>query len=243
VRSYDVAGSHVLHLLETYGPARVRRWYTGTPAREALGTDAKALEASWRKMLSAYEIRPEVALLLRQLAGETVTWQRYDGIPRDVLGEASDWTDLTEAPLRPGPAEWTRVAGSLQGRNTSPEWAWCEVGERAYEDCAVRVRVLTPSPVAVQVRLGADNQVMLVNGVFLYRGDTPVAASQVARMDAQRHTTDLLVVRRASRIRVWVDGRLALEAPSVEGPARPGVGVHTGQADFQDLRVRALPRS
>jgi hypothetical protein len=93
----------------------------------------------------------------------------------------------------------------------------------------------------VQVRLGAANQVMLVNGVFLYRGEQPVASSQRARMDADRRETDLLVVRRGDRIRAWIDGRWALDAPATREEARPGVGLHAGEATFADLRVRALP--
>jgi hypothetical protein len=159
-----------------------------------------------------------------------------------VLGTPEDWTELTHAPWRPDVAEqWRRDAHALQGRNDGSSWTFCELGTKTYGDCAVRVRILTPRPVPVQVRLGPANQVMLVNGVFLYRGDEPVASSQKAKMDAERRETDLLVVRRGELIRVYVDGRWALDAPATRDEVRPGVGLHAGEAQFVDLKVRALP--
>lgn len=243
LRSYDIAASFMRYLLETHGAERLRRYYTGTPAREAFGKDVQALEASWHKMLAEYEIRPEVALLLRQLAGEDVNWLRYDGIPADVIGTEADWTDLAAASMHPdASATWTRRGGSLHVQNGSAAWSACEFGEEELGDCAVRARVLTPSPVPVQVRLGASNQAMLVNGVFIYRGDRPVSSSQRAAMGAGRRETDLLVVRRGERLAVWVDGRFAVEGPATTESARPGVGIHTGAAEFTEIRVRSLPR-
>jgi hypothetical protein len=240
-RAYDVAGSYMRYLLDTYGAKRVRSYYTGTPVQRALGAPASKIEAAWREMLRGYEIPAEVALLLRESRGETVTWARYDGVPDHVRGKPEDWVDLAAASLHPEEgSRWSRTGTMLQGANGQPAWRACELGDRTYGDCVLAARVLTPVPVPIQVRLGASNQVMLVgNGVFLHRGDTAVAMKPHPMMGPGRTETEILVLRRGDRIRVWIDGRLALDGPATTDPARPGVGLHTGEATFTDLRVRA----
>src|SRR5204862_5018864 len=62
---YDVAASWMRFLLDAHGTAKVKRYYTGTPAKTALGIDVPAAEKAWRAMLAAYDLRPEVETLLR----------------------------------------------------------------------------------------------------------------------------------------------------------------------------------
>jgi hypothetical protein len=116
-----------------------------------------------------------------------------------------------------------------------------DLGTEPYGDCVVRATIKTPSPIPVQVRLGDENQVMIVNGTFIYRGEQPVASVGSPAMDASRTTTDVVLVRRGPTLDVWVDGVKALTGPASGATALPGIGLHRGAATFMDVKVRRLP--
>ncbi|MHC5010564.1 MAG: hypothetical protein ACYTG6_06370 [Planctomycetota bacterium] len=242
--AYDVAGSYYRFLLDRYGAEKVKRYYTGTPARSALGSGADAVEKAWCEALEAYDLRPEVEILLRQRQGEPAAFEGYGEALWRVLvaeAEAEDWTPLSDEALRSdGTATWSKEDGVIHAVNEQGAWAACELGTETYEDCVVRVTIHTPAPLPVQVRLGADNQAMLVNGTFLYRGDQPVVSSDVASMTSDRKTTDFVLARRRLTIYVWIDGRLVLTAPAAAGRNAVGIGIHRGRASFEDARVRRL---
>ena len=237
--AYDVAASWMRFLIDKHGIAKVKRYYTGTPAGKAFGAELLALEKGWREMLAKFPMRPEVETLLSERAGEG---PGFAGLPADIAGTPSDWTSLMAADLKPvGPATWERKGEAIVGSNGTEQWGAIEFGTDRYGDCAVRARIKTPVPCPIQVRLGPGNQVMIVNGVFLYRGEQPVRSSAKAQMNAARHETDLVVARRGITIDVWVDGAMVLSAPAAAGPDPVGVGLNFGTATFEDVRVRRLP--
>ncbi|MHC4491270.1 MAG: hypothetical protein ACYTDU_06570, partial [Planctomycetota bacterium] len=88
---YDVAASWMRFLLDTYGVKKSKRYYTGTPAREAFGSPPGKLEAAWHKMLDGYGLRPEVETLLRRRHKERVNFDRFpltieERLPGEILG-------------------------------------------------------------------------------------------------------------------------------------------------------------
>ena len=240
---YDVSGSWMRFLLDAYGPQKLVRYAQGTPARKAFGADVETLETRWRKLLEAWPVRPEVETLVRARDGEDVDFTTFvRGVPQDVLGALEDWVSLGDAELHPDePANWRREGDGLVGTQGGDAWTACELGDETYRDCVFHAVVRTPAACPIQVRIGPDHQVMLVNGTFLYRADnTSVAHSPSPALTPDRRRTEFYVLRRGARVEVWVDGVKALVAPGVRGAFRVGVGLHRGQAVFEELRVRRL---
>lgn len=243
MNGYDIAGSFVRFLIDTYGVEPVKAYLTGTPIRRALGQDAPTVEKRWWKALDAYELPPEVETLLRQRAGEAAGFESYtEALWQLRMGREDEWESLTERTLKPDDAgSWTRNGEIIEVTNTSNVWSACELGTETYGNCVVRVRIRTPAYCPIQVRLGVENQAMLVNGTFLYRGDASVGHSQAAAMTPSRHETDFVLVRLGETIEVWIDGARVLVAPAATGPVPVGLGAHRGKATFEDVRVRRLP--
>jgi len=242
--AYDVAASWLRFLLDEHGIAKVRSYYGGTPAKAAFGKDLPALEKAWHKALDDYVLRPEVETLLRQRHGEDAPFARAGPaeLPADLLGKPGDWKPLLDAKLHPdAAANWKRTKEGLVGTtgDGSQEWTICELGEDRYGECIVRAKVTTAG-VPVQVRLGGENQGMLVNGTFLYRGGTPVASQPFPTVPQSAKSVDLALVRRGGRAQVWINGEKILDVAAAGGDVRPGVGVAFGSATFTDVRVRKL---
>jgi hypothetical protein len=240
---YDVGGSWMRWLLDVHGAAKTKRWYTGTPAKQAFGADVSALEKGWHDALEKFVLRPEVETLLAQRHGEKASFTAYEGgLPAALLGKAEDWKTFTAEDARPRDAtKWTCAGRSFAGTNGEGTWTVLDLGTEPYGDCVVRATIKTPSPIPVQVRLGDENQVMIVNGTFIYRGEQPVASVGSPAMDASRTTTDVVLVRRGPTLDVWVDGVKALTGPASGATALPGIGLHRGAATFMDVKVRRLP--
>ncbi|MCC7012327.1 MAG: hypothetical protein IT454_07195 [Planctomycetes bacterium] len=243
--AYDVAGSYMRFLLDTYGAKKTARYYGGASASSAFGVDAARVEKAWRDALARYELRPEVRALLAERHGESARiaaeLARPAGLPDELLGKPSDWRSLAAQELRPhNGAEWKRKGDSLVGRSDEQAWSVCELGSELFGDCAVRATIHTPAPIPIQLRLGPGNQAMLVNGTFLYRGELPVASSQLASMGAGRTQTDFVLVRRAGQIEIWIDGRRCLTSAADATPSAVGLAFHGGEVRFEDVRVRKL---
>jgi hypothetical protein len=243
LNGYDIAGSFVRFLLDTYGAKRVKRYLTGTPIRRALGQDFATVETRWLKALDAYETPPEVVTLLRQRVGEAAGFTSFtEALWKARMGTEDEWTSLTDRALKSDDVgSWSREGEAIVVTNDATAWSACELGTETYGNCVVRVRIRTPAPCPIQVRLGEDNQAMLVNGTFLYRKDQSVASSAAAVMGPGRRETDLVLVRLGETIEVWVDGARVLVAPAAGGPAAVGIGIYRGRASFESVRVRRLP--
>ena len=244
--AYDVAASWMRFLLDTHGAAKVKRYYTGTPAKAAFGVDLPAAEKAWRAMLLAWESRPEVETLLKIRDGDpTASFAPFaEGVPAALLGKPEDWAPVPfKALALQKPSVWTSAPTGLSARNEAEEWTACEFGAENYEDCVVRVRISTTDYTPVQVRFGADNQVLFVwNGTYLFRGDQPVAQDPAVRLPMGSSRIDAVVARTGRRIEAWVDGRKALSTDEgTSAPQHIGVGLHKGAAKYEDVRVRRLP--
>lgn len=243
--AYDVAGSYLRFLLDTYGPKKTARYYAGAPASAAFGADAEKLERAWREALAKYELRPETKTLLAERHADSARLLAElalpAGLPAEILGKPADWRSLLGEELRPANgASWKRVKDGVVGKCDEAAWSVCELGADPYGDCAVRATIHTPTPCPIQVRLGAGNQAMLVNGTFLYRGEQPVAHSSLASMGAGRTVTDFVLVRRAGKIEIWIDGRRCVTTDADPAPCPVGIAFHQGEARFEDVRVRKL---
>ena len=242
---YDVAASWMRFLLDVHGTAKVKRYYTGTPAKTALGADLATLEKAWHAALDKFPLRPEVETLLSQRDGTAARFKPFaDGIPAAVLGKPEDWAPLLAKDLKPDrPDAWKREGTALAVSNATDDWIACDFGSETYGDCAVRVKVSTSGYTPVQVRFGPGNQVMFVQpGTFLFRGEQGVASDPAVQLPIASATLDLVVVRLGARIQAWVDGRAALDTETgAEGPLPVGVGINKGSARFVDVRVRRMP--
>ncbi len=245
--AYDVAGSFVRHLIDAHGIARVKAYYTGTPADRAFGSGETALERSWQKALDGYALRPEVETLLLQRRGEAARFTVHAAdpdlrLPPELLGKPTQWKALSGEPLAPrDKTEWEREGASIRATNPEAEWHVCDVGTRRYRDCAVRARIRTEGVLGgVQLRLGEGCCALVVaNGTFVYRNGSGSAMSAQARVPVTGEI-DLVLVRRGGRMEVWVDGFRLVEGEVDAAEAPVGIGVHAGKATFVDLRVRVL---
>lgn len=246
---YDVAASWFRFLLDTQPVEAVRRYYTGTPAKAAFGASLAKLEKGWHRVLDGFQLRPEVETLLRQRAGEAVEFELYPldpwlRLPEEVRGKDKDWTVLAATPRHSPAAErWAHADGAWTGSSPDGNWVWRELGKRKLKSAAISARIRpAPNCIGVQVRLGGGVQAMLVqNGVFLYDAQNrPLHASQKARLSPASPEIHILLLRRKSHARVWVDGVLVLEGRVGSEAARPGFGVALGTASFRDLKIRTV---
>jgi hypothetical protein len=243
VNAYDIGGSWMRFLLDRFGAEKVKRYYTGTTAKTAFGTDAAELEKSWREFVAKFPLRPETETLLRIRNGDAASFPPYvTGLPPEILGRPADWTPLLSSPMKIDDLnQWNREDGAIAGTNPTTDWAVCGLGDAVDGDCAVRARIETKGYCAVSVQIGSQNRAMLVqSGTFVFRDANGIAQSGAAQMTQSRTSTDFLLVRRGAELEVWIDGAKVLTAPGVAGPAVPGIGVAQGAARFTDVRVRKL---
>jgi hypothetical protein len=252
IKGYDIGGSFFLFLANTYGIQNVKRYYGGTPAKEAFGVNEAKLETAWHKVLDGYELRREVETLLHQRAGEMARFTEFEAdpderIPADLLGKPRDWKSLVKEKLHPrDDTPWKRDGKEIVGTSEGNGWRVCELGTREYEDCVVRARIETENILGgVRLQLGDGCCAMLVgNGTFVWSNDRGVSSSPRRGVDPNGEV-DLMMVRRGGSMQVWVDGFMLAEG-AVDAAARPvGIGFHCapgerGTARFSDVRVRVL---
>jgi hypothetical protein len=245
--AYDVAGSFVRHLLDAHDVEAVKRYYTGAPAKAALGADERELEKAWHAALDARLLPPEVETLLRQRAGEPATFDVFEvdpekRIPAEILGQPKDWKPLAGEKLAPrNDTAWKRDGDTLVASGAGDVWHVCALGSRKYRDCAVRARVKTENVLGgVQLQLGEGCCALLVaNGTFVYRNGNGTAMSPAAKVPITGDV-DFMMIRRGRRLEVWVDG-IRLTEGEVDTDAAPvGIGFHSGTARFESVRVREL---
>jgi len=244
--AYDVAGSYMLFLLQEYGAEKTTRYYSGATAKDALGVGEKQVERLWHEALDRFEMRAELAALMRKRhegsASMLLSLRRPAGLPAELLGKPEEWRSLNDENLRPDKnGKWGRTDGGIVGKNRTNKWSVCELGVTKFADCVVRATIHTEQSTPIQIRLGRDNQAMLVNGTFLYRGDRAIEFAQAPSMNVDRKKTDLVLVRRKGKMEIWVDGRLAISNTVGEDVASPvGIAIHRGGARFENVRVRKL---
>ena len=243
--AYDVGGSLFRFLLDQYGAARTTKYYMGASAKKAFGTGEKKLEKKWHETLDLFAMRPALEKLLEERHGASVRMLEARnapaGLPPSILGKPGDWKSLMKAKLIPkNSAKWLRRGRSIIGTSSEAVWSVCELGEETFGDCVVRARITTEKSTPIQLRLGDGNQGMLVNGTFLYRGKKSVAHSALARMSSLRKTTDFVLVRKAGKIEIWIDGRKVLSTDADSSRAPVGIAFHRGRVVFEEVQVRVL---
>lgn len=130
VNGYDIGGSYVLYLLETFGVRKTRRYYKGVPAKEAFGKSLADIENGWRARLAKVELRAGLEQLLRERSGQPAQFTTYVApdakLTPQLLGPDSAWTSL--APKEPRGTGFGSIVADdegfvLSGPKDSGDWA------------------------------------------------------------------------------------------------------------------------
>jgi hypothetical protein len=235
---YDVGGSFMLFLLDTYGPKKTVDFYKGKAADKSLGISLDKAERAWLEFLDRYAMRPELHALLAERRGDLVTTQT---LSPELLGDAKEWVDF--APALVMNDSFRLEKGVVLGEcASSSDWALCDAKSQRYKNCMIRATIRAIGPCyGVQLHVGQHFQAMVLGqGSFLYYKDVGGIAFTDLIMLQTDQTLDLLLIVRDGSQEVWIDGTRRLEAkmPSEEGPI--GIGVVGGKAEFKDLKVRPL---
>jgi hypothetical protein len=240
--AYDLAGSFFRYLIDAHGIAKVKAYYTGTPIKEALGVTEEEADAAWRKFLFKYEVRPEVAMLLRRRRGEDVRFAKLEldpdkRLPKEVLGAAGEWKPA--APAGDLPEGWKVNAGALEGESGTMGWNILPIGP-ARKNAVVRAKIHPVGDcMGVQLQFGNLSQGMLTRaGTFVWKEG--VVTQDRSETLVGRQALDLVVMRQGTKLTVWIDGFKILEGEAGEEAAPVGLGVAGGKARFENVRVRDL---
>ena len=248
VNGYDIAGSYMLFLLDTYGAAKVRSYYKGVPAKKAFGADVPAIEKRWHSLLDKVELRPGLEALLRERAGLPSSFTRFvsdeDKLTEAILGPKKEWASLSGAERKPNAVgKWSKGAKGPVGAGPPDDgnWAECALGTAEFSSAMIRARAVPIGPCyGVKVTLGQKCQAMLLGtGAFLYNEIGGVAFDPKTTLGSA--PVEIVLRRMGGRATVWIDGRLVLEG-DVDGASAPvSVGVVQGSAEFEDVAVRRMP--
>lgn len=230
VNAYDVAGSWMRFLLDTYGPAKVRQYYMGVPAAKAFGKEIDAIEKAWHEHLDKIVLRPGVLSLLRERHGRSAA-ERSPGdatLDESILGPPSAWQAITPE------------VHELSGAKNRGDWCVQELGE-PLADAIVRGTV-APAEACFGVRLdlGQSCQALLLRGqgTFLYVDDQCVGHE--AKVQLGKAPVQIVLRRHRGKASVWIDGKLVLEAAVPATPAALGIGCVGGAATVRAVAVRRL---
>ncbi len=247
---YDVAGSYLRYLLDTYGALKTRKYYRGVPAREAFGVDLGTIEKGWHARLDRVKLRPGLeALLKERVVGPSEALERSPEARLNdaILGPASEWRRLDGASIQADdPGKWAKAPSGkpailLSGEKSQGDWSVARLGASPIGDAIVRCKA---EPLegcfGVQLQLGINCQAMVLRGqgMFLYNQVGGVAHD--GRMTLGDKPVEIVLRRRNGRATVWIDGRLAGEADVERVPATLGVGCVGGKARISEIAVRTL---
>ena len=245
---YDVGGSYARFLLDTYGAAKVRKYYCGVPAREAFGADVPSIEKAWHARLDKVTLRPGLlALLEERTDGPAAALRRSPEAKLDekILGPATAWTKLARATIPKGaPGAWTADPSgapvlALTGTASDGDWCLVRVGDDEHGDAMLRC---TAEPgegcYGLQIRLGPKCQGLVLRGqgAFIYTDVGGIAHDPKTSLGDK--PVDIVLRRAKGRAHLWIDGKLVCEAPIDSAAAPISVGSVGGKARFRDLAVR-----
>jgi hypothetical protein len=245
VNGYDVAGSYMRYLLDTYGPMKTRKYYCGVPAREAFGVDLPAIEKGWHARLDKVVLRPGLEALLAARAGEAPPSDESK-LGEAILGPKSEWTSLDGALVRSGdPGKWARDGEApglvVSGEKNQGDWSVARLTANPVGDAIVRCRgQMLAGSYGLRVEFGPECQALVLKGqgAFLYNVGAAVSFNNsVAGGDKP---VDIVLRRRGGRASIWIDGLLAVEGEVPKGPSTLGFGSVGGQARFTELALRRL---
>src|SRR5436190_11797580 len=245
---YDVGGSFVRYLLDTYGPLKTRKYYRGVPAKAAFGADIAEIEKGWHKRLDGVVLRPGLLALLEDRDDPVGALKRSAEakLSPATLGPASEWKALDGAEVFAGdPAKWEGAGASggfvLSGEKSQGDWSIARISVEPLEDAIVRCRAEAKEGCfGVQIQLGPGCQAMVLRGqgAFLYRGGLSAAHDGSPTLSGK--PVEIVLRRRGARASAWVDGVLVLEGDVEKGPSVLGVGCVGGPARVTGLGVRRL---
>jgi hypothetical protein len=244
---YDVGGSFVRHLLDTYGPQKTRKHYGGVPAKQAFGADIPEIEKAWHKKLDAVVLRPGLLALLEDRDDPAGALKRSPEarLGPAVLGPASEWKSLDRAAVIAGdPGKWAPgdpAALLLDGEKSQGDWCVARLTSDPLVDAIVKCRLEAQADCyGVQVQLGPGCQAMALRGqgAFLYKESAGVAHEAAAPLGDK--PVEIVLRRRGTRASAWIDGKLVLEGDVEKGPSVLGLGCVGGKAKVTGLVVRRL---
>lgn len=247
VNGYDIAGSYILYLFETFGVKKSRRYYKGVPASEAFGKSLKEVEAGWHARLSKWVLRPGTEQLLLERAGLPAQFSTFtelgDRLTPEMLGPASAWRALSSAKAKKsGPGTSQQIPGGwkLEGPADSGDWTEAILGEETFTEVWVRCRAQADGRCfGVKLTLGLSCQaILLENGAFIYTEAGGVAHDPNVRFAGK--SVEIVVRRTKERATVWVDSVKVLEAQLPKNAAPVHIGVVQGAATFKEISVRNL---
>ncbi|HEX6812952.1 MAG TPA: hypothetical protein VF384_15110 [Planctomycetota bacterium] len=230
VNAYDVAGSWVRFLLDTYGAGKVRQYYKGVPVTKAFGKDLAALEKAWHERLDKVKLRPGVLSLL----GERHARSAAERSPNEaklgeaILGPASEWLAMTPD------------VHELSGDKNNGDWCVKSLGD-AVGDAIVRcTAVPADGCFGVRLDLGQSCQALLLRGqgTFVYVDDKCVGHERKVQLGSG--AVEIVLRRQRGKATIWIDGQLAAEGAVPEGTASLGIGCVGGRATVRAVAVRRL---
>lgn len=250
LNSYDVAGSYLRYLLDTYGPMKVRKYYRGVPAKEAFGADLAAIEKGWHARLDKVVLRPGLLALLEERAdGPAAALKRSPEatLTEAILGPASEWKSLDRAALVEGdPVKWDGKGDPpalvLSGEKSQGDWSVGRLAGDPFGDTIVRcsLQPMADGCFGVQVQLGPACQAMVLRGqgAFLYNDQGAVAHNAAGQLGDK--PVEIVLRRRGDVASFWLDGKLVAEGKVSGGKAALGLGCVGGPARITKLSARKL---
>lgn len=244
VNGYDIAGSWMRFLLDTYGAAKVRAYYKGTAAKAAFGAELAAIEQAWHAHLDAVQLRPGLRALLQRRAAVTAA----ERVPEEavlgeaILGPAAAWEIVGGAALQQGaPAAW-QADGALLLNGAKNEGDWCvaRLGPPR-GDAIVRCTAAgLDGCYGVKLQLGDRCQAIVLRGqgTFLYTDKGGI--DHDGKVELGHQPVQIVLRRQRGRASIWIDGKLICEAAIADAAGELAVGSVGGKARFTAISVRAL---
>ncbi len=250
VNGYDIGGSYMRFLLDTYGAPKTRGYYRGVPAKEAFGADLAAIEKAWHARLEKVRLRPGLVSLLEERAdGPSAALKKSPEakLTDAILGPASQWKSLDRVAIPAGdPGAWDPKATArptlvLTGEKSQGDWCIARTGADAVADAIVRTTLAADDGCyGVQLQIGPKCQALLLKGqgLFLYSDATAVGVNPAITLGEA--PVEIVLRRRGGKASVWINGALGVEGAIDPAPAPIGVGCVGGRAKATGISVRRM---
>jgi hypothetical protein len=239
---YHAAGSFVEWLLATEGLVRVKAVYADpSKAGETFGRGWEDLEGDWRKWLAGRVVPSADEDVVRR--GMLLPTRRAPPPLAQAPGESLFDGRSLEGWSAPRAGSWSVADGVLRGEGKDG-WSMLGTAKRWKGEYSLRATVRVPEGCGVLLRLNhteesSDEVLMTPQGCSVtLRGGAEGAVRSPVRLEAGRWT-DVLVTQEDGTARLYLDGRLLIEASGAFG--RPGgaagLGVTGGVAEVRAVSV------
>ncbi len=260
LRSYNVAGSFCLFVIERYGIERYKQYHMNEPAaRSILGKSTDLLEKEWRAFLSTRAVPEGLERHLRASFKvdplDRAAFARRLGLPmtREERGGPNDWrlllgeTRLDKWSAQAGTWEWR--AGALAGTAVAGgDLGWYRYDGGVAGDLVLRggVRLEGGGSVAdIYFNMGDAGRNTVGLGEFGIQmvGPDGTACDNLAIPLEVGRWYDVAIVSFYDRARVYLDDQLVLERKDdiwTTDNGKIALGVRAGAASFRDLKIRPI---